>query len=343
MRLQATKTTFVKLSLIFLALIALASIGVAYLLGNNIPSSGVQIEADKGPLYNTLFTISEPGQFHLFTTMPDGSFAVADNATGQLIRYDQTGRQLSKIDLSALDIAQVADIQATKAEIVLLEVADLGSMPIPYRIDRLTFDGKVLSKIPIPTDFAPDINLNIANYIQAILMDCSDNLYLEIAGTSALYALTDIQQQKSPINGLLCRDKRYRLEAASPGGLRFMVGDQQYGSKSSGQLMSLRLLHVFDDGGFLLGREDVMNGSPIQVDWTIHYIDAAGNEAGVARVPLSEFFSTQGQKISVGRDGQVYLILPREKASDIIRLHFFQQLGPLAPGAAAPIIERIKP
>lgn len=310
---------------------------------SNSPST-IKIMPGKGPLYKTVFSIANQKNSSMipFAAAQDNFFLV-ENSSRKILVLDSTGRGLGAIDLTSLNISQVADIQATETGLVLLEAADLSTTPNTYRIDRVTFDGQLLSQTPIPVDFPPDINLDLANYIQAVLLDCGDNIYLEMAGTSALYSLADFQQQKPLVNGMMCRDKRYHLDFASPGNPRFTAGDQTYKTKGSGQFVSLRLLHVFADGSFLLGRQDVMNGSPIQVDWTIHYINAAGDEAGVARVPLSEFFSTQGQKISVGRDGQVYLILPREKASDIIRLHFFQQLGPLAPGAAAPIIERIKP
>ncbi len=343
MDISKSKAQFVRISLVFLVLIASAGMAV-YLSGRKIQASPVHIETEKGPLYDTVFTIpNAPGPLNHLAATPDGNFIVVDNTAGQWMRFDQSGHLLSKIDLASLDILQVADIQATKTEIVLLEAADTGSMPIPYLIDRLTFDGRLLSKTPIPTDFAPDINLDIANYIEGILLDCSDNVYLQIPGTASLYAMDDIQQQKPLLNGLMCRDKIYRAEITSPGEARFMVGDQAYSSTASGQMVSLRLLHVFEDGGFLLERVDVMKGSPIQVDDTIHYIDAAGNEAGVARVPMSEVSSAQAQYISVSEDGQVYMILPREGASDVIRLNFYRQLDPLTPGAVAPSIERIAP
>jgi hypothetical protein len=102
---------------------------------------------------------------------------------------------------------------------------------------------------------------------------------------------------------------------------------------------SLRLLHVLPDGRFFLIREDLFQDTPmIQVDQTVHFLSADGEQLGVARYPLTERFYHVERGITLGSDGGVYALLPHRTSLDVIRLTLYTNLEPLIPSAADPLV-----
>jgi hypothetical protein len=85
-------------------------------------------------------------------------------------------------------------------------------------------------------------------------------------------------------------------------------------------------------------RDDVVNDQVIQVDQTVHYMNADGSQLGVARVPIDQYYYPVMRNLSVGPDGNVYALLPQTNSVDIIRLNFYKNLEPLIPGALGPAI-----
>ena len=99
-------------------------------------------------------------------------------------------------------------------------------------------------------------------------------------------------------------------------------------------------MDVFPDRGIYIERDDVMPGTPLQVDLTVHFIGFDGGVNGMARVPLEEYYYPIYRKLAIGYDGEVYALLPRPDSLDVVRLDFYSALDPLLPGAAIPQLVR---
>jgi hypothetical protein len=98
------------------------------------------------------------------------------------------------------------------------------------------------------------------------------------------------------------------------------------------------LIAVFDDGSFYVSRDDVVKGSPVAVDQTVHYLGADMVSKGMARVPLSEGYYYIMRDIAVNSKGEVFLLLPRSDSLDVVQLNFYKNLGPLPPSSIEPHI-----
>ena len=262
--------------------------------------------------------------------LPDGGFIIADLVGNRLWRYGSTGKLLKSIDLYSIGIEQVTDLRSTNTELFVLEIRNE-----KYRVNRLSFDGELITSYDIPEGF------HIENGLTGIAVDCEGEVLLEIAG-SDLYRLVDAQGNLySPIEetDYYCNGKPYRVVNSGPGTIpKLIAGSIPLETQLTTGLGGFNLLAVLKDGSFYVIRNDVVNDQVIQVDQTVHYINAGGVQQGVARVPLAEYYYSIMRNLAVGPDGNVYAILPQPDSIHIIRLNFYKSLEPLKLGAVQPYI-----
>jgi LysM repeat protein len=305
-----------------------------------IPQTGVEA------FYETLFVIpvgegslqylggdqpdSEINGPNAIAVLPDGSFVIADLVGNRLWRYESTGKLLKSIDLYSIGIEQVTDLRATNTELFELEIRNER-----YRVNRLSFDGELIASYDIPDGF------HIENGLTGISVDCEGEVLLEMAG-SDLYRLVDSQgnlYSSIEKTDYYCNGKSYRVVNSGQGTIpKFIAGSIPLETQLTTGLGGLNLLVVLQDGSFYMIRDDVVNDRVIQVDQTVHYINAGGVQQGVARLPLAEYYYPIMRNLAVGLDGNVYAILPQSDSIHIIRLNFYKSLEPLVPGAVQPFI-----
>ena len=60
----------------------------------------------------------------------------------------------------------------------------------------------------------------------------------------------------------------------------------------------------------------------------------------MARIPIAEYYYPSDQSVTIGPDGEAYVLLPRPDSIDIVRLNFYKELAPLVPDAIVPHIFR---
>ena len=264
------------------------------------------------------------------TVLPDGSFVIADLVGNRLWRYDSTGQLLKSIDLYSIGIEQVTDLRSTNTELFVLEIRNER-----YRVNRLSFDGELIANYDIPVGF------HIENGLTGIAVDCEGEVLLEIAG-SDLYRLVDSQENLDPSlikADYYCNGKPYRVVNSGPDTIpKFIAGSIPLETQLTTGLGGFNLLAVLKDGSFYVIRDDVVNDRVIQVDQTVHYINAGGVQQGVARVPLAEYYYYIMRNLAVGPDGNVYAILPQPNSINIIRLNFYKNIEPPIQGAVEPLI-----
>lgn len=260
--------------------------------------------------------------------LPDGSFVIADLVGNRLWRYDPTGKVINTIDLSSMDIKQITDLRANSTELIILE--EWGER---YRVHRLSFDGELLANYDIPKGF------HLEDGLTGIAVDCDGNILLEMEGGSRFFRLVDAQGNLEATiikTDFLCNGKAYRIATIGPFTTpQLTAGDITLETELTTGFGGLNLLNVLKDGSFFVVRDDVVND---QVDQTVHYMSADGEQLGVARVPIEERYYYIMRNLAVGPDGNVYAILPQPDSIHIIRLNFYKNLQPLIPGAAEPLI-----
>jgi hypothetical protein len=299
------------------------------------------------PFYETLFAIpvgegslqyfggdqpdSEINGPNAIAVLTDGSFVIADLVGNRLWRYDSTGQLLKSIDLYSIGIEQVTDLRSTNTELFMLEIRNER-----YRVNRLSFDGELIASYDIPVGF------HIENGLTGITVDCEGAVLLEIAGGSDHYRLVDPQGNLYPSivkTDYYCNGKPYRGLNSGPGTIpKFIAGSNSLETQLTTGLGGFNLLAVLNDGSLFMIRDDVVNDRVIQVDQTVHYINAGGVQQGVARVPLAQYYYSIMRNLAVGLDDNVYAILPQPDSVHIIRLNFYKSLEPLIPEAVEPLI-----
>jgi len=272
--------------------------------------------------------------------LPDENFLIADPVSDRLLRYDQTGRLLSTIELGELGIGYVRDLRVDSNEIFLLETSYQ-----KYRVHRLTLDGSLIASEDVPYNFPIDAmssDNTLEGGLTGIAIDCEGRTILEVTGGSRLFPLSDVQNQPDPsliTQGLLCNGKRYFVSrSGSRMDPQVSAGEILYQTQLTYGFGGLNFLDVFPDGTLYLIRDDVVTEPAITVDETLHYVGTDGIIQGVARVPISEFYYPIMRNAVINLKGEVFVLLPNEDSLNIVRLNFYRELKPLIPGAEAPRI-----
>jgi hypothetical protein len=311
------------------------------------------IRKQPGDIYETVFSIpvgqdsiikyfgggnTEINGPNAIAVLPDDSFLIADLVSNRLLHYDPTGSLLKIIELKNFGIKTVVDLRVKGGEIFLLETSYEH-----YRVHRLTLDGALIASKEIPYRFPiGEKDLTLENGLTGIVIDCENNIILEVTGGSKLFPLSDVQSQADPAKitqGIFCNGKRYRV--TTPGlwqAPQISIGDVTYQTQLTHGHGGLSFLDVLQNGSFYVVRDDVVNAQVIKVDQTVFFVGADGVVQGAARVPLSEFYYYVMRKLAISPKGEVLVLLPRHDSVDIVRLNFYRQLEPLIQGAVIPQI-----
>ncbi|MFC1878683.1 hypothetical protein ACFLZW_02100 [Chloroflexota bacterium] len=268
--------------------------------------------------------------------LPDGSFMILDFVGNRLLHYNISGALLEAIELEDLGIRTVIDLRVNDNSLFLLEISYRN-----YAVHQLSLEGELITSEKIPHDYSIGKKAAIENGLTGFTVDCDGNILLEAIGQ--LYFLADIQ-----INANLgdvtqwysCNGKHYLVVYLGYRHPNLYAGDIIYDTRLTTGFGGLGILDVFQDGSIYVKRTDVVSGPKINVDLTVHYIGADGNEQGVARVPLSELYYIITHNIAIGPEGEAYVLLPRPDSLDIVRLNFYKELAPLVPDAVIPHIIR---
>lgn len=315
------------------------------------PPTSIIIQDQPGELYKTVFTIPvgdkgvtyqgvgipdmEVTGPNALAILPDGSFIVADLVSNCLFHYDPSGQRLRTIELDPIGIVNVADLRASKTELILLEVS-FEVPPKRYRVNRLTFDGRLVDRYDIPKGF------HLENGLTGITVDCEGTILLELEAGTKLHRLVDPQgsfDPAIPASDYSCKGQSYRVINPGPGETPYTIaGNIRLETQLTAGLGGLTILGVLEDGSFYLVREDAVIGAVIQVDQTVHYIRANGTQQGVARVPIAEYYYPVKRNLAIGPDGYVYALFPQPDSVHIVRLNLFESIEPFLPEAVTPLV-----
>lgn len=318
----------------------------------SLPDGLPMINEQPGDPYTTVFSIPVGGDDTIqyrgvdnpdieitgpnaIAVLPDDTFVIGDLIGNRLLYYGRDGNLLNTVELFDLGITNVADLRVYDSRLFLLEIS-LDFWPSRYRVNQLSFDGKLITSDDIPERFGIDHGLT------GIAIDCDGKIVLEMAGGSDMYRLEDIQNSSDIANvpnGYNCNGKLYRVVNSGPQKPpMLMAGDVTYETQLTAGFGGLSLLKVFEDGSFYVLRDDVVDDPVVKVDQTVHYIGADMTSQGSARVPLSEAYYYIMRNIVANTKGEVFVLLPRRDSLDVVQLNFYQSLEPLSPSSIVPQI-----
>jgi hypothetical protein len=299
----------------------------------------IQVQAGSGPNYELVFSVpvgegsvqyrgqsapeglvEGPNALGVFA---DGSFGLADPASGSLVRLSPAGELLNLVELRAVGIHMLSGFATSINDFLVLE-AGFGPEPQVYRIYRVTQDGEVTATYDLP-DWA-----RLESGLTGISAWQTGEVYLELGGNRAyLFVTKEGELAAQPV-----------VAPLEPGMIRWQPpdGEQAYRleTRLTFALGGLRLLSANLDGSFFVIREDLIDQEIISVDQTVHFMNELGEQVGVARMPQDESLYYAPGALASGPDGQVYGLVPRQDSLDIVRLIFYEQLDALRPEAAIP-------
>jgi hypothetical protein len=313
-----------------------------------IPSTDIVSGEALGKLYETVLSIpaGKTGMPYRGVGIPDmeitgpnaiavlsdGSLVIADLIDNRLWVFSTTGQLQKTFDLYSLDILNVADLQAYNNELYVLEI--YLDPPVHYRINRLSLVGDLIAYYDIPEGYY------IENGLTGFMIDCAGNIFLDLAGRLHPFPIADVTlASSSSESNYECNNKTYYMHDTERGEKpKLTAGSITLETSLTYGFGSLSLLKVLPDGSFFVVREDMINDQVIQVDTTVHYISANGEQLGIARVPVDERYYYIMRNLAVGPDGNVYCLLPTSDSLKILRLNFYKSLDPLLPRVEVPNI-----
>jgi len=313
------------------------------------------IREESGELYKTLFTIPVGGNSviqyldsgccisgpNALAVLPNGSFLISDMVSEfRLLHYSPTGELLGTIPLKEMNILWVYSMRIQN-NILYLLARDFQDS---FSVYEMTLDGQVKTVHAFSGKFAIGGGNLLEQSLTGMMIDCEQNILLEVEGGGALYRLADVQSHTDPTgltSGFSCLDQLYHILPSGSQGIRqFAAGETIFSTNVTEQLGGLNLLEGFGDGSFYLIRTDVVSDPVIHVDETVHYIGADRMPHGMARLPIEELYYTDyiHSSIAVSDKGELFVLLPRQDSISVIRLNFYQQLEPFMPSEVAPQI-----
>jgi hypothetical protein len=270
------------------------------------PTPAISIKDEPGPPYEVVFSVPVGGEGVHYEgvgvpeTLPWGPAAFTVGPDGTFWIADSVKNRLLHYnkegqDLGAIGLAGlvvgIGDVAANGSEVLVLDIA----AQVP-KILRLSQSGEVLAKYDLP------VGLRLENGLTGIALGQTGEILVELERGGRIFQLIDAQGE----------DRPEELEGYVYGG-------------------GLTFLGANADGSFYVIREELVSSAPIQVDQTVLYLDAGGEQVGVARAPVAEQLVYVAHSLAVGPDGAVYALVTRLESVDIVRLNFYRQLESLQP------------
>ena len=312
------------------------------------PTPAVVVKDGRGKFYETLFTIPigkdaleyEGGDNGLeingptaITVLPDGSIVICDFVANRLRFYTPRGRLARTIELSPLGIVIATDLDSSRSALFVLDSAG------PYRVDKISFEGKLEAVYDIPEGF------HMEDGLTGIAVGGQGELILKLLGGSEFYELVDAQGQADnppKRTGYPYGGRQYWVDNPGLGGTPSLTfGNIKIETQLSGgaaeRLGGLKLVGVLPNGDFYVERDDLVTFSPINVDQTVHYMNAQGIQQGVTRFSDRLYYPIPNN-FALTPDGNLIALLPRRDRMEVIRFNFYKRVQPLIPSAVEPLI-----
>jgi hypothetical protein len=263
-----------------------------------------------------------------------GTFYLLDGANNRIQRYDATGSPLSSIDFND-EVIGVTDIEVDDDNLLVLDTA--ATRPA---VHRLGMDGALVQSYPIPKRLGEE---GIWEKLSGIRIGPSGEVYVVLENGYAFLQLTD--QTGGPLT-----TPRITADFQDAGGRTFGIqsadwstdphrGEVLVRSRSSDVLRitirvphtlgGLRYLQTGRDGSFFVVVEELLYDGSIHVDQTVRHYGYEGTLLDMARTPLSDFYTPVEDGITVGPDGNVYALVPKQDRVEIQRLAFKPGLEPI--------------
>lgn len=324
--------TFLVPPVILVLLIPLNTARSAYIEGGNEVVFTIPVNVEGGALYagENVPDMARWGPA-AFSVAQDGTFWIADTVGNRLLHYGPDGGLLDLVKLDDYGVVGIGDIDATGADIVVLDIAAI----VP-RVLRLATNGKLVANYEIPE------GLRVENGLSGIALGDHNEILLEREGGALLSQLVNAKGalEPMPLPGYIHQERVYKAQPADLGAEDttrgyITAGASQIEVVVSNTLAGLRILGFKTDGSFYVVVEEMVTDPTIWVDQTVRLYSSMGEQLGLARVPIAEQYTYVAHGLTVGPDGSIYALLTHADRLDVVRLGFSRVLEPiLSPQAA---------
>jgi hypothetical protein len=266
------------------------------------------------------------------TVAPDGNFWIADTAGNQLLQYDPEGTLLNKISIEDL-VVGAGDIEVTSKGIWVLDEASE-----PPKVVHVGLDGKNPRAYELPKGLRREDGLS------GIALGGGNQILVELKGGSKVirFLTSDGKVNPQPVAGYLYDGKVYKAQPAdlkSKNVSRGLItaGDKPIEVTVTHELGGLRLLGRHTDSSVFVLLEELVVDRALRVDQTVRHYDAAGGLVGVARIPISDQYTTVSHGLAIGTDGATYALITKPDHAEIQRLRFSEEISSILP--TSPMID----
>jgi hypothetical protein len=250
-----------------------------------------------------------------FTVLPDASIMVADTMAltrgePRLLHFDRTGVSLGVISLVGAEVASIADVVRSGADVVVL---DIFARMNRYRVLYLSPDGTVQSAVDLPAGY------HLEDGLSGLVSD-DDGVLLEFEAGARYVRIADSGIDEV---GVLPVFNGKELEIIELSGRRSEVrfGEASWTIERSTDLGGSTLIGVGPEGNVVLVVDEVdISGPAIAVLRRIQRYSPDGLLLSESQVDAGEQYVDIARPLELGADGGVIYLAARPDGLDVVPL-----------------------
>jgi hypothetical protein len=247
-----------------------------------------------------------------------GTFWIADSAAQRLLRFDEAGNVLEVVELGKHAHA-IADFAVTPEEIIALD--NSGNQP---RLLWVTNDwrNRVLDGRTVSVPSAGVTGIRSSDSADILLEMEGGGHYFRVTPKASNAKVLEVTADDS-FRALRFSSTPHKLVIESSVGTR--IESFRHTLARAVELGSDR------DGNLYLLIEQVSSDAVLHVDWLIYKLSPDLELLGVARFPLADQFIHVEHPLAISPSGDVFGLVTRPSAIDVIRLTFSSAVEDILP------------
>ncbi len=242
---------------------------------------------------------------------------ILDSVHRELLAFSLDGSPRKTVDLTSYEVASAVDLATGPAGMLLLDIYVAAQR---YRLLELDDEGNLGDVHDLPA------GVWLEDGLTGTAIGPAGERWLELQAGARVAAL-DVSTD--PVSFTITNGYPYPdgLYGPEPGNtFVFGAGDVEISVEGSGPMGGLSLLGTNPDGSFVLMLDEVSmdaNGV-IRVDESVHLFDSEGYHLGEAVVPLTEQFLEVFHALTLGPDGNTYMLLTHPDRVEVVRLPYYR-------------------
>ncbi|NOK60721.1 MAG: hypothetical protein GFH27_549297n322 [Chloroflexi bacterium AL-W] len=265
---------------------------------------------------------------------PDGTFIIANTVANNLLRINQTGEIIDKIDLSELAVG-VTDIETTEEGIFALDSA----APEPSVL-HLTHTGDLIARynIPFKEQFLISVTGLVLNdndelfiedraQITDKLLDSTGQLAADEQGNTGIQAVDGFS-----VGGHTIHIPKSSVAQETKHDETILIGGNSVDIAVEQDLGGVQIVGAHSAKSFYAQVTELSNDAAgtLLVDTVLHQYSVDGQLLGLARIPLQEQFVRVDNPIALGENA-AYALLTEPEYISVVQLNLYDTLPSILP------------